>query len=192
MLPTPFGRVALTNGLPANGREGANQENLDLISVSHSVCVLFSDFCWGQLRYKQMDFKVVGLNKNLHNILMVQVFWDCKTGLKISEGIYLCVLGQAERQEIDLVLFFWLIGLFVCFSSSYDFKILLAFLIREDNLLLKLKLLPNLKKIIVFFPLELQFFKTGYIFLFSFCFSIQRNHVLLLDGIFVRLLLLYF
>lgn len=143
MLPTPFGRVALTNGLPANGREGANQENLDLISVSHSVCVLFSDFCWGQLRYKQMDFKVVGLNKNLHNILMVQVFWDCKTGLKISEGIYLCVLGQAERQEIDLVLFFWLIGLFVCFSSSYDFKILLAFLIREDNLLLKLKLLPN-------------------------------------------------
>lgn len=123
VFPTPFGRVAFTNG-----RKGAKQENLDLISVSHSVCVLFSDFCWGQLRYKQMDFKVIGLNKNLHNILMVQVFWDRKTRLKISEGIYLCFLGQAERQEIDLVLFFWLIGLFVCFSSSCDFKILLHFL----------------------------------------------------------------
>lgn len=117
----------MTNGLTANGRKEANQANLDLISVSHSVCALFSGFCWGQLRYKQMDFKVVGLNKNLHNILMVQVFWDCKTRLKISEGIYLCFLGQAERQEIDLVLFFWLIGLFVCFSSSCDFEIVLHF-----------------------------------------------------------------
>lgn len=45
VFPTPFGRVALTNELEANGRKGANQENLDLISVSHSVCVLFSDFC---------------------------------------------------------------------------------------------------------------------------------------------------
>lgn len=45
VFPTPFRSVALTNGLSANGRKGANRENLDLISVSHSVCVLFSDFC---------------------------------------------------------------------------------------------------------------------------------------------------
>lgn len=41
--------MTLTNGLEANGREGADQANLDLFSVSHSVCVLFLDFSWGQL-----------------------------------------------------------------------------------------------------------------------------------------------
>lgn len=52
VLQESFGEstiMTLTNGLEANGREGANQENLDLFSVSHSVCVLFLDFSWGQL-----------------------------------------------------------------------------------------------------------------------------------------------
>lgn len=49
-----------------------------------------------------MDFKVVGLNKSLHDILMIQVFGDCKTRLEISEDIYFCFFGgQAEGQEID-------------------------------------------------------------------------------------------
>lgn len=52
VLQESFGEstiMTLTNGLEANGREGANHENLDLFSVSHSVCVLFLDFSWGQL-----------------------------------------------------------------------------------------------------------------------------------------------
>lgn len=125
-----LGWVALTNGLGANGRREANQENLDPFSVSHSVR-LFSDFSWGQLWYKQMDFKVVGLNKSLHDILMIQVFWDCKTGLKVSEGIYFCFLGQAEIQEIDLVQFFCLI--FCLFFSTLWLRDAFA-LIRENKL----------------------------------------------------------
>lgn len=97
--PRHLGRVALTNGLKASGRKGANHENLDLVLVSHSVCVLFLEFSWGQLRYKQMDFKAVGLNKSLHDILMIRVFGECKTRLEISEGIYFCFLGQAERYK---------------------------------------------------------------------------------------------
>lgn len=42
--PRHLGRAALTDAFGANGRKGANQENLDLFSVSHSVCVLFSGF----------------------------------------------------------------------------------------------------------------------------------------------------
>lgn len=42
--PHHLGRAALTDAFGANGRKGANQENLDLFSVSHSVCVLFSGF----------------------------------------------------------------------------------------------------------------------------------------------------
>lgn len=132
--PHHLWRGALTNGPKANGREGANQEDLDLFSVSHSVCVLFSGFSWGQLWYKQMDFKVVGLNKSLHDILMIQVFWDCKARLEISEGIYFCFLGQAEIQEIDVVPFFcWFLFLFFSTLWLWD---AFAHLIRENNLLL--------------------------------------------------------
>lgn len=34
--------MAGTNGLEANGSKGANQENLELLSVSHSVSVFCS------------------------------------------------------------------------------------------------------------------------------------------------------
>lgn len=34
--------MAGTNGLEANGSKGADQENLELLSVSHSVCVFCS------------------------------------------------------------------------------------------------------------------------------------------------------
>ena len=100
--------MAGTNGLEANGSKGANQENLDLLSVSHCVCVLFLHFSWGQLRCKQMDFKVVGLNKSLHDILMIQVFGDCKTRLEISEDIYFCFFwgpGRGTRNRSEFQFF---------------------------------------------------------------------------------------
>lgn len=88
---------------------------------------------------------------------------------------------------------FFLVDWFVClFFSILWLQDTFTFLIREDNLLLKLKLLPNFFKKLVsccFFPLKLFSFSGLAIPFFSFCFSIQRNHVLLLDLIFVRFLL---
>lgn len=162
--------------------------------MSHSVCVLFSDFSRGQLWYKQIGFKVVGLNKSLHDILMIRVFGDCKTRLKISEGIYFCFLGQADIREIDLVQFFWL--KFCLFFSILLLWDAFALLIMENNLLLKLKLLPN-----VFLIFD-NFFKIWnssvfqglepFSIIFSLCHSMERTCISLMVFILDRFLLLSF